>query len=69
MEDLKKMSLTVLVNLLAAKTVLYTQLLAGNIKTEEFYQCKHLIGQITAEIELRKRTRSLSTTSVSKAVI
>jgi hypothetical protein len=66
MEDLKNMSHTALVNLLAKKTVAYTQMLAGNIKTEEFYECKHLIGQLTAEIDLRKRTNSVPANSNRK---
>ena len=55
MEEMKIMSNTALINLLASKTVSYTQMLAGNIKTEEFYNCKRTIEQLTAEIELRKR--------------
>ena len=53
MEEITNMSNTALFNLLASKTVSYTQMLAGNIKTNEFYKCKRLIERLTAEIELR----------------
>ena len=59
MEEIKIMSNTALINLLASKTVSYTQMLAGNIKTEEFYNCKRTIEQLTAEIELRKGANNL----------
>ena len=70
MEEIKIMSNTALINLLANKTVSYTQMLAGNIKTEEFYNCKRAIEQLTAEIELRKGSNNLqrsllTSTSVS----
>lgn len=64
MEDLKIMSNTALINLLASKTVSYTQMLAGNIKTEEFYNCKRIIEQLTAEIELRKGANNLQRSSL-----
>ena len=69
MKDLKKMSHTALVNLLANETVLYTQMLAGNIKTDEFYQCKQLIERLTEEIESRKRTNSVPANSMIRSVI
>lgn len=58
MEEIKNMSNTALINLLAGKPVLYTQMLASNIKTDEFYNCKRLIEQLTAEIELRKEANN-----------
>lgn len=69
MRDLKKMSLTALVSLLATETVVYTQMLAGNKKTDEFYQCKKLIEQLTEEIESRKITHTASSSSLRRSAI
>lgn len=54
MEDLRNISDHALLNLLAQQTILYTQMLSGNVKTGEFYDRKQLIERITAEIGLRK---------------
>lgn len=66
MEDLKSISNTALVNLLAQKTISYTQMLAGNIKTDEFYNCKQLIERLTTEIKRRKGTGSASADSITR---
>ena len=70
MEEIKNMSNTALFNLLSNKTVSYTQMLAANMKTDEFYKCKRIIEQLTAEIELRKGAHNapgkpITSTSVS----
>ena len=56
MHQYKKLSNTVLVNLLAEHTALYTQMLTNNIKTEEFYTCKQTIEMLTAEFRARKQS-------------
>jgi hypothetical protein len=59
MEDLRKMSYNALLTLLAQQTMIYTQLLTGNIKTSEFYACKELLEELTTEIEFRKKANSV----------
>ena len=58
MEEIKNMSHTALINLLAGKTALYTRMLASNSKTDAFYKCKRMIEQVTAEIEARKQANN-----------
>lgn len=69
MEEIKNMSHTALINLLAGKTALYTQMLASNIKTHEFYKCKRIIEQITAEIEARKQANNTPGNSATIASV
>lgn len=54
MNQFRDISKPELLDMLAKQTPLYTQMLADNIKTKEFYKCKRLIEQLVSEIELRK---------------
>jgi hypothetical protein len=68
MEDLRNMDYPALLNLLAQQTMLYTQMLSGNVRTGEFYDRKQLIERITAEIGLRQEnnhSHEVSHTEVS----
>jgi hypothetical protein len=56
MKKYKDFSHSALMDLLVRHTALYTQMLAENIKTDEFYRCKRTIDQLTAEIESRNKT-------------
>ncbi len=67
MHQFKKLSNTVLVNLLAEHTALYTQMLTNNIKTEEFYTCKQTIEMLTAEFRARKQSVPPGQLSVDSA--
>jgi hypothetical protein len=68
MHQFKKMSNAVLVNLLAERTALYTQMLTNNIKTEEFYKCKRTIEMLTAEFMARKKSNGRGDLSVDSAI-
>lgn len=68
MHQFKKLSNTVLVNLLAEHTALYTQMLTNNIKTEEFYTCKQTIEMLTAEFRARKQSVPPDQLSVDSAI-
>ena len=58
MEQFKNMSHSSLINMLAEYTIIYTQMLSSNIKTDEFYKCKQTIEQLTAEVKLRSKVNS-----------
>ena len=58
MKQYSDLNNSTLIDMLAKHTALYTQLLADNIKTDEFYKCKRLVELLTAEFELRRRTNS-----------
>jgi hypothetical protein len=68
MHQFKKLSNTVLVNLLAEHTALYTQMLTNNIKTEEFYTCKQTIEMLTDEFRARKQSVPPEQLSVDSAI-
>jgi len=54
MEELGKMSDEQLTDLLAEKTNQYTKMFRAGAKHKEFYACKTIIDQLTAEIKQRK---------------
>ena len=54
MEDLQKLTMDQLVDILAQKTEKFTQLLVHKNFGNEYAECKEAIQQILAEIELRK---------------
>ena len=56
MKKYKDFSHSALIDLLIRHTALYTQMMAENIRTDEFYRCKRTIDQLTAEIESRNKT-------------
>lgn len=56
MEDLDKVEMTVLVDMLARHTAEYTKMLSDGISTqEEFKACKKTITLLQKEIESRKK--------------
>jgi hypothetical protein len=46
---------TSLLDMLVRYTAEYTQMLADNNKSYEFYKCRRLVEQLTEELELRMR--------------
>ena len=54
MEDLQKLTMDQLVDILAQKTEKFTQLLVYKDFGNEYKECKEAIQQILAEIETRK---------------
>lgn len=54
MEDRQNMTMEELVDILAQKTGKFTQLLVYKDFGKEYKECKEVIQQILAEIELRK---------------
>lgn len=53
MNQFSEMSHSRLLDLLAQHTTEYTQMLADNVKSNDFYKCKRVIEQLTTELELR----------------
>ena len=56
MEDLQKLTMNQLVDILAQKTQKFTQLLVHKNFGNEYVECKEGIQQILSEIEIRKET-------------
>ena len=56
----KKLSMEELVDVLAQKTQVFTQLLVEKKFDEEYLQAKESIQQLLSEIELRKETSTAS---------
>lgn len=54
-EELKKLEITALVDLLARQTNNYMRILKDGGTKEEYIQCKELIKLLTKEIEARKK--------------
>lgn len=54
MNDIKKLELSVLVDMLAANTAKYMKMLKDGFTQEEYNNCKELINRLSAEIESRK---------------
>jgi hypothetical protein len=59
MQDLNKLDLFTLVDLLAKNTSQFMKLFVAGNKDMEYIQCKKMIQNLTAEIEYRKQ-KSLS---------
>lgn len=57
-EELKKLDITALVDLLARHTNNYMRILKDGGTNEEYRQCKELIKLLTREIEARKNEDS-----------
>lgn len=56
MEDLTRVDLAVLYDLLASQTTSYTQMLSQGISEQDFDQCRQNILRIQAEIDRRSNT-------------
>lgn len=58
MNQYSHISYSNLLDMLAKYTTQYTQMLADNNKTDDFYKCKRQIEQLTTELATRRRTGS-----------
>lgn len=57
MEDLKNLDQAGLLDLLSQKTTEYMRMFKEGAIQKEYEACKKMIGQITAEIESRKKKK------------
>ena len=66
MNDYSQINHSQLLDMLASDTTQYTQMLADNNKSEDFYKCKRRVEKLTAELESRRHTgRSQETNSIN----
>jgi hypothetical protein len=56
MDYLKHLSDDVITDMLVAYNTRYNELLTEKVKTQEFYQCKKMIGKLEEEINSRKKS-------------
>jgi hypothetical protein len=60
MDDLKNLDLLTLVDMLAKHTNEYMKMLKDGTTEDKYAQCKHMIQNLTAEIEYRKQKNAQS---------
>jgi gas vesicle protein len=71
MENLKKLELTELVDMLAEETSLYITMVKTGVSKDQFNECKEKIKQLQSEIKARAKnvdTGSLSSASPSDSL-